>query len=89
MYIQGTCFKDYVIRRYLGPIMCIQGLQKYVYSGYMYSRLYNFKTSWAHYVNPGSTAVCVSRVHVLKHIIGLSGAYNVYSWSTELCVSNI
>ena len=69
--------------------MCIQGLQKYVYPGYMYSRLYNFKTSGAHNVNPGSTAVCVSRVHVLKHIIGLSEAYNVYTGSTEVCVSKV
>ena len=34
---------------------------------------------------PGSTVVCVSKVHVLK----ISGAHNVYPGSTAVCISMV
>ena len=82
MCIQGTCIQDDI-----WSIKCIQGLQQYVYQGYMYSISYNLKTS-VHKVYPGSTAVCVSRVHAFKIIyLKTSGAQKVYPGSTAVCVS--
>ena len=70
MCIQGL--QQYVYPGYINLrhmlMKCIQGLQQYVYPEYMYSRSYNLKTSEAHKVFPGSTAVCVSMVHAFKII---------------------